>query len=82
MNNWQLRSELYVSTVYCPRANPSVELIDGLYENRDQITLTGDFNSKHPGFFLFIYLFFYYIYYILLYLFIYYLIDILYILAI
>ena len=40
--------ELYVSTVYCPRANPSVELIDGLCENRDQIILTGDFNSKHP----------------------------------
>ena len=29
-------------------ANPSVELIDGLCENRDQIILTGDFNSKHP----------------------------------
>ena len=40
--------ELYVPTVYCPRANPSVELIDGLCENRDQIILTGDFNSKHP----------------------------------
>ena len=40
--------ELYVSTVYCPHANPSVELIDGLCENRDQIILTGDFNSKHP----------------------------------
>ena len=39
--------ELYVSTVYCPHANPS-ELIDGLCENRDQIILTGDFNSKHP----------------------------------
>ena len=38
--------ELYVSTVYCPHANPSVELIDGLCENRDQIILTGDFNSK------------------------------------
>ena len=40
--------ELYVSIVYCPHANPSVELIDGLCENRDQIILTGDFNSKHP----------------------------------
>ena len=39
--------ELYVSTVYCPHANPSVELIDGLCENRDQIILMGDFNSKH-----------------------------------
>ena len=29
--------ELYVSTVYCPRGNPSIELI-----------LTGDFNCKHP----------------------------------
>ena len=37
-----------MSTVYCPHANPSVELIDGLCENRDQIILTGDFNSKHP----------------------------------
>ena len=35
--------ELYVSTVYCPHANPSVELIDELCENRDQIILTGDF---------------------------------------
>ena len=40
--------ELYVSSVYCPHANPSVELIDGLCENRDQIILTGDFNNKHP----------------------------------
>ena len=40
--------ELYVSTVYCPHANPSVELIDGLCENRDQINLTGYFNNKHP----------------------------------
>ena len=40
--------EFYVSIVYCPRANPSVELIDGLCENRDQIILTGDFDSKHP----------------------------------
>ena len=40
--------ELYVSTVYCPRANPSVELIDGLCENRNQSILTGDFNSNHP----------------------------------
>ena len=37
--------ELYVSTVYCPHSNPSVEqLIDGLCENRDQIILTGGFN--------------------------------------
>ena len=40
--------ELYLSTVYCPHANPSIELIDGLYENRDQVILTGDFNCKHP----------------------------------
>ena len=40
--------ELYVSTVYCPHSKSSVELIDGLCENRDQIFLTGDFNCKHP----------------------------------
>ena len=40
--------ELYVSTVYCPHGNPSIELIDGLCENRDQVILTGDFNCKHP----------------------------------
>ena len=40
--------EFYVSTVYCPHANPSIELIDGLCENRDQVILTGDFNCKHP----------------------------------
>ena len=37
--------ELYVSTVYCPHGNPR---IDGLYENRDQVILTGDFNCKRP----------------------------------
>ena len=36
--------ELYVSTVYCRHANPSIELIGGLCENRDQVILTGDFN--------------------------------------
>ena len=40
--------ELYMSTVYCPHGNPSIELIDGLCENRDQVILTGDFNCKHP----------------------------------
>ena len=40
--------ELYVSTVYCPHANPSIELIDGLCENRGQVILIGDFNCKHP----------------------------------
>ena len=40
--------ELNVSTVYCPHGNPSIELIDGLCENRDQVILTGDFNCKHP----------------------------------
>ena len=39
--------ELYVSTVYCPHAYPSIELSDGLCENRDQAILTGDFNCKH-----------------------------------
>ena len=40
--------ELYVSTVYCPHGNPSIELIDGLCENRDQVILTDDINCKHP----------------------------------
>ena len=40
--------ELYVSTVYCHHSNPSIELIDGLCENRDQVILTGEFNCKHP----------------------------------
>ena len=40
--------ELYVSTVYCPHGNLSIELIDGLSENRDQVILTGDFNCNHP----------------------------------
>ena len=54
MNNWRLRSELTVTVnCTCPmftvlHANPSVELIDGLCDNRDQIILTRDFNSKHP----------------------------------
>ena len=32
--------ELYVSTIYCPRANSSIELIDVLCENRDQVIFT------------------------------------------
>ena len=40
--------ELYVSTVYCRHGNPSIERIDELCENRDQVILTGDFNCKHP----------------------------------
>ena len=40
--------ELYVSTVYCHHGNHSIELIDGLCENRDQVILTGDFNCKYP----------------------------------
>ena len=40
--------QLYVSTVYCPHGYPSIELIDGLCENRDQVILTGDLNCKHP----------------------------------
>ena len=40
--------ELYVSTVYCPRGHHSIQLSDGLCENRDQVILTGDFNCKHP----------------------------------
>ena len=39
--------KLYVSTVYSPHGNPSIELIDGLCENRDQVILTGDVNCKH-----------------------------------
>ena len=37
-----------MSTVYCPHSNPSIEIIGGLCENRNQIILTGDFNCKHP----------------------------------
>ena len=43
-----INRELYVSTVYCPHSNPSIELIDGLCENRYQVILTDDFNCKHP----------------------------------
>ena len=39
--------KLFISTVYCPSGHPSMELIDGLCEDRDQVILTGDFNSKH-----------------------------------
>ena len=39
--------ELCVSTVYCPHANPLIERIDGLCENRVQVILAGDFNCKH-----------------------------------
>ena len=38
--------ELYLSTVYCPHGNPSIELIDGLCANRDQVILAGDLTAN------------------------------------
>ena len=40
--------KLFISTVYCPHGNPSMELIDGMCDNREQIILTADLKSKHP----------------------------------
>ena len=39
--------KLFISTLYCPSGHPSMELIDGLCKDRDQVILTGDFNSHH-----------------------------------
>ena len=41
---------IQISTLYCPRANPSTEIIDGLIQRHPKTILTGDFNSKHEDF--------------------------------
>ena len=38
---------LYVSTIYCPDAKPSREIIRGLTTDREHTIITGDFDSKH-----------------------------------
>ena len=38
---------LHISTLYCPKGRPSREIIEGFCLGRDNVILTGDFNSKH-----------------------------------
>ena len=41
---------IYISTLYCPSGRPSREIIEGICKGRDNVVLTGDFNSKHESF--------------------------------
>ena len=41
---------LHISTLYCPKGRPSSEIIEGFCLGRDNVILTGDFNSKHESF--------------------------------
>ena len=41
---------LHISTLYCPEGRPPREIIEGFCLGRDNIVLTGDFNSKHESF--------------------------------
>ena len=41
------KKTLFISTIYCPKGSPSIELIEGLLDGRENVVLTGDFNSKH-----------------------------------
>ena len=41
---------LHISTLYCPKGRPSREIIEGFCLGRDNVILTGDFNSKLESF--------------------------------
>ena len=41
---------LHISTLYCPKGTPSIEIIEGFCLGQDNVILTGDFNSKHESF--------------------------------
>ena len=41
---------LHIPTLYCPKGRPSREIIEGFCLGRDNVILTGDFNSKHESF--------------------------------
>ena len=41
---------LHISTLCCPKGDPSREIIEGFCLGRDNVILTGDFNSKHESF--------------------------------
>ena len=41
---------LHISTLYCPKGKPSREIMEWFCLGRDNVILTGDFNSKHESF--------------------------------
>ena len=41
---------LHISTLHCPKGRPSREIIEGFCLGRENVILTGDFNSKHESF--------------------------------
>jgi len=41
---------VFISTIYCPRGYPSVEILEGLLEGRERVVLTGDFNIRHTDY--------------------------------
>ena len=44
------KDKIQIATVYCPRRQPSTELIEKLLTRHDKTILSGDFNSKHENF--------------------------------
>jgi len=41
---------IQIATIYCPRKNPSIELLKHIMTRQDKTIFTGDFNSKHEDF--------------------------------
>ena len=41
---------VFISTIYCPKGSPSVEILEGLLEGRERVVLTGDFNIRHTDY--------------------------------
>ena len=39
--------QIQITTLYCPRKNPSKEIIEGNIQKNKNTIITGDFNSRH-----------------------------------
>ena len=44
------KKNIQISTLYCPRKNPSTEIITGIITRQTHTIITGDFNSRHTDF--------------------------------
>ena len=49
LTNISNNSSLFISTVYCPAGQPSIEFFNKLCQNKGKHILCGDFNSKHTA---------------------------------
>ena len=47
--NTEDNQQLQITTIYCPKKNPSEELIDKISKRYKNTIITGDFNSKHEN---------------------------------